>query len=110
MLEEYDFIMTSNDRQCIVCEYVSRLYLWVTRIHLILFLHIAKCYLNFYNGHTLHIKEKYSDILKFEETIIWKMAIQVNILNKFCLFVCKKIEFILGNCSKTDQREDSYQY
>lgn len=39
---------------------------------------------------------------------MWKLAIQVNILNKFALF-CKKIEFILDNCSKTHQIKDSYQ-
>lgn len=47
-----------------VCEYVNRVYLWVTRIQLI-FLHTVKCCLKFYNGHVLHGKEKYSDILKF---------------------------------------------
>lgn len=65
ILEEHNF-MTNNDRQCMVCEYVNRVYLWVIRIQLI-FLHTVKCCVNFDNGHVLHVKEKYSDILKFGE-------------------------------------------
>lgn len=36
-----------------------------------------------------------------------KLAIQVNILNKFIYL--KKIEFLLDDCSKTHQVKDSYQ-
>lgn len=54
--------------QCVVCvNMLIELFNRVIGIQLILFLHIIKSYLNFYNGYAYTIKEKYSDIIIFWE-------------------------------------------